>query len=579
MTIKNTYFHRADIPAVLFLLLVVAFAWCGGNAKWSAASWELPTAYLDAYRSDVMGTFAAEQIVMDGDFVPMARKFVYRLGAPTTANWNDFPIIEEFHAYFLGLLARGFGIFKALNIWMLLTHLTAAAAFYGVARYLKCTVPLAFVGGLAFGLAPFLFAQLPHHSSVAIVWHIPFFLLVWAWMSEDEGIHLWSGRFWFAVAVGLSAGLQNVYYTNIFCQLTLLGGVILALRQRSWKPLGPALFVIAAAAFAFGLMNLDTFLFRLEFGPPNGAVSRDYKWLEIYGLKFVDLFIPPMNHLSPGFAKFAASHRAESVLQDEGSYLGIVGILAFCFLAGSTAWKVIQRKTDPIPREAWQVLWILAMFCTGGLNAILGSLGFTLFRATGRYSIVILAIVLLYAVRQLSALSFLRGRFGVFSAVALSLVILWDQMPQPPSTKEQNQIAMEVASDRKFVAQIEAALPPGAMVFQLPIMEFPEGPVPGVSPYDHFRPYIYSDHLRFSFGTNKGRQDSAWQLTLAESDLQTAISRIEKKGFAALYINRNGFPDQAKELLENLKQLGLTTRIDSPNGDLVCLILPVRPSP
>ena len=117
------------------------------------------------------------------------------------------------------------------------------------------------------------------------------------------------------------------------------------------------------------------------------------------------------------------------------------------------------------------------------------------------------------------------------------------------------------------------------MIFQLPIMDFPESPVPGLTPYEHLRPYLYSQHLRFSFGAVKGRPDSAWQETLADFYLKTAVAVIAKKGFAALYINRKGFPDQGEAFLGNLKELGLTTRIDSPAGDLVCLILPPPSSP
>ena len=50
------------------------------------------------------------------------------------------------------------------------------------------------------------------------------------------------------------------------------------------------------------------------------------------------------------------------------------------------------------------MLWIVLCFSTGGLNAILGSFGFTYFRAGSRYSVVILAIVLLYAAQRLTAL-------------------------------------------------------------------------------------------------------------------------------------------------------------------------------
>lgn len=566
--------HLSDLGLAVLLLFLVGFAWCTGTAKWTLTEWSLPTAYLAPITSDVIATFAGEQAVAEGGFIPLARKSIQRLGAPGVANWNDWPIIEEFHIYTQGLLAKYVGIFAALNLWMILMHLLAAMTFFAVARFLRCQRPLAFVGGLAFGLAPFIFSQLPHHGSVAAVWHVPFFLLVWAWVSEEPGIPPGSGKFWFALAVAFFTGVQNVYFTNIFCQLTLLGAVILYLRNRSLSAALSAGAIILAAACAFGLMNLDTFLYHLQFGTGTKSLVREYKWLEIYGLKLVDFFIPPINHLSAGFREFSNRHRAICILQEEGSYLGLVGNASLLFLIGTTAWRVIFRKADAIPREAWQVLWVVAMATTGGLNAILGASGFTLFRASYRYSIIVLAIVLLYAIRRLSKASSLRGSPGVWVAAGLSLLIIWDQMPNPPSPEERGQIARQIDSDRQFIARMEASIPDKGMVFQLPIMEFPESPAPGVPPYDHFRPYLYSKDLRFSFGSMKGREDTAWQTELAQYDLSTIVDILREKGFAAIYINRGGFPDKADGLLDALKKLGLHERIDSAAGDLVCLIIP-----
>ena len=46
--------------------------------------------------------------------------------------------------------------------------------------------------------------------------------------------------------------------------------------------------------------------------------------------------------------------------------------------------------------------------------------------------------------------------------------------------------------DAAFVGRIEAAMPTGAMVFQLPLLEFPESPVPAaMTAYDHGRPYLH----------------------------------------------------------------------------------------
>ena len=222
-----------DVGALLGLLAIVVFSWCAANSKWNQSSWELPSAYSAPITSDVLGTLTGMKAVSDGHISPMLWKAIPELGAPRGANWNDYPIIEEFPLYLQGMLARTFGLFAGLNLSLLIGHLLAAGTFYGVARYSGCDMKWSFVGALAFGLAPFIFAQSPHHISVASAWHVVLFIPVWQWISTGSGIPLWSRRFWISAGIGFLAGTQNVYYTNIFCQLTLLGGLAVFFRTRS----------------------------------------------------------------------------------------------------------------------------------------------------------------------------------------------------------------------------------------------------------------------------------------------------------------------------------------------------------
>jgi phosphoglycerol transferase len=291
-----------------------------------------------------------------------------------------------------------------------------------------------------------------------------------------------------------------------------------------------------------------------------------------------------------------------SPLQDEGSYLGIVGLLALGLLAWTAIADVVKSRANDIPLAAWQVLWIVLCFTTGGLNAILGAFGFTLFRTGQRYSIVILAIALLYAAQRLTAWQKDAAgrtapdvlRIGTLTAAAaMSTLILWDQVPRAPAAEQTAMIARQVAADREFTEKMETALPAGAMVFQLPVMDFPESPLPGIPSYDHFRPYLYSNQLRFSYGSMKGRERERWQHDLQRQlvegaavnqeakkiqfnavNVRRAVDELQKLGFKAIYINRNGFPDRGRGLEEALLELGYTKPvIRNATGDLACILL------
>ena len=560
----------SELGALALLLSAVVFSWCAANAKWDALSWQQPSAYSAPVTSDILGTLAGIKAASDGHFLPMLWKNIPELGAPGGANWNDYPITEEIPLFMEGVLARVFGLFAGLNLSLLICHLLAAGVFYGVARFSGCEKKWSFVGSLAYGLAPFVFAESPHHITVAAVWHVPLFIPVWRWISTGAGIAPWSRRFWISAALAFLAGTQNVYYTNIFCQLTLLGGLVVFIRTRSVPALQACLGIILAAALAFGLMNLDSWTYRLVHGPNVGAVVREYKWLEIYGLKIVDLVVPPITHRSDLLAGFAFQHRTGAPLQDEGSYLGILGLLSLALLILTTVAAFIRKSQIPI--EAWQVSWVLVVFTTGGLNAIAGALGFTMFRTGCRYSIVILAIVLMFAARWLSTLRLRSGFAGLLAVLAATLAF-WDQVPRPPDIKEREFVAFQMESDQEIVEKMEAALPASAMVFQLPIMEFPEAPIAGLSPYDHLRPYLFSKSLRFSFGSMKGREDTQWQKDLTGLTLEAAVAKLRGLGFQAILINRNGFPDKAKGMIQSLSAMGNSRVIESAAGDLVCVLL------
>jgi hypothetical protein len=587
------------------LLALVVLAWCFANDTWSMADFTRPAAYVeDPTKNDIIAVYTSIKAGTEGEAAPFIWKSVSRLNAPFTANWTDWPSLDELHGLALLILANVFGVFGGLNAALLLGHLLAAGTFYGVARTSGGSRLWSFVGGLAYGLSPFMFAQSPHHSGVQWAWHVPLFTLVWRWVATDPGIAPWSRRFKQATGIGFLAGLLNVYYTNILCQLTLLGGAIRSLRTRARPALLSALAVIAAAAAGFALSNLDTWTYKAVYGPNDGAVVREYKWLEIYGLKIKDLFIPPVSHRSDALAEFSKAHRQAAVLLDEdgASYQGIVGLACLIWLAGTAVACMASGREKDVPIEAWWVLWIVVMFTTGGLNAIIGALGFTMFRGACRYSIVILAITLLWAVRRLSTLQADgtsrrpagTADWGWLAAAAVAgLVILWDQLPRAPTAEVRATIDRQVAADREFVEKMEAALPDGAMVFQMPVMEFPESPGPGMPPYDHFRPFLFSKNLRFSFGTHKGRDREKWQpavqaklfegasldqqagmIRVDKANAKAAIDELKRLGFAAVYVNRNGFPDRGRGIEEALLDLGYTQPpIRNVTGDLACIIL------
>jgi hypothetical protein len=202
---------------------------------------------------------------------------------------------------------------------------------------------------------------------------------------------------------------------------------------------------------------------------------------------------------------------------------------------------------------------------------VLGLLGFLWLRGTNRYSVWILAQVLLYlATRR----AFARPVSLVLAGVAAVLCVA-DQVPRWGDLATIRRTRQRIEADRAFVREVEHELPAGAMLFQLPIVEFPEGmPPPGIDAYDSLRPYLFSRRLRWTFGSDRGRRREAWMLAAAAKGPPAMVDALETCGFAGLLVDRRAYaPDD--ELLTGLAAAGRPVRVVSLAGDFA--FVPLRP--
>jgi phosphoglycerol transferase len=101
-----------------------------------------------------------------------------------------------------------------------------------------------------------------------------------------------------------------------------------------------------------------------------------------------------------------------------------------------------------------------------------------------------------------------------------------------------------VASDAEFARRIEAVLPAGSMVYEMPYVPFPESaPVQNLTDYELARPAFHTRTLRWSYGAMKGRDVSRWQADLATRPLPDVMRRLAFVGFRGVYLDRAGFAD------------------------------------
>ena len=553
------------------LLILVTLLWCHAYNRWTREAWATPVHYT----GDTLGEMAAAKALATGEIHPIVTKYPSSLGAPFVANWNDYPSAEEGVFTWYAILVRLLGVFTGSNVTLLSAHLLAAASFYFVGRVLGYHRIWSFAGALLFSMSHYAFARSLWHLSLTFYWHVPLGLLV-VWWCLTGPAPLTARRLWFCIAVSVLHGIQYAYYTGMFLQFLFGAAIVCLVRRNGWRLLLLPLLLAAVVIATVVVMNADTLYYRLAYGPNAGVLIRDYPALEIYALKPVELFVPSMHrfHSLQTWANQAYYSQTMFHGENDSSYLGMIGIAALGWLVWEVFRALVSRAPRNVPIHSWGVGWILAFSIVGGLNGIIGLFGIVLFRGSNRYSIVILALLLLFLVRELTRLT--RGWHWTPVSVSASLIVLlglWDQIPPPPTRQKIHRIHEQVVSDGRLVSMMESRLPARAIVFQLPVHDYPEvGPIGEMGDYEHFRPYLQSRSLRFSYGSHKGRTRERWQAEAMQFGPAMFVTTLENYGFSAVLINKKAYEDRAASLLLDLRAAGRSEALVE-TADLISVLL------
>ena len=554
--------------------LVAALVWIAHFDRWSLESWRLPTDYI----GDAHETLARLKAASEGDIIPLRSQVISRLGAPFGAHWNAYPTPDKPLMLALGGLVHAVGLYGAANFGMLLAQVSAALAFYFVARWLRCRWEWAAAGALLFAYTYHTFHRGLAHFSLIFTWTIPLGLLAVWLIARSQRLEWRRPGAMVCLAAGAALGSSNPY--NLFFWLQLLGWALIlqSLGDRRKPNLQIGFATIGVAFAAFIIVHAEGWLYTDD---PSALplLTRNYSGTERYALKAIEMVIPPPFHRWDWLAFFGHRYSRWSEWRGEPflPYLGLAGIAGAIWLAVTTVRSIVRRR--PLPGQTLSIGWILAYASLGGVTNLLALFaGFQIFRATNRAAIFISAIVLFFlAVRLSRATRAWPGWLRFTAATLVAGIGVFEQLPRSDSRSDLATIARAVEADAAFGRALEAQLPAGAMVFQLPVLGFPEIVPPyQLADYEHFRPYLVTDHLRFSYGAAKYRARGRWQRDLEGLSVAALIPKLESHGFAALYLNRKGFKDGADQLLNEVNALGYQDRIQSESGQQV--VIPLRPA-
>ncbi len=528
------------------------------------------------------------------------------LGAPFGQHLADYPQgADDLNL----LIIRGLGVVSSnpalvVNLFYLLSFALASFTAHLVLRAQGISAPVAGVIAVLFSLLAYHFFRGESHLLLSAYYAVPLSAYLFLGVLGDRALfarrvpaRTWlrwtSSRSLKTIAVCAVVGSAGLYYATFAVVLVIGGGLISLTRRRGRAALGGAVAVaVMVATLAANLA--PSFAYQAVHGV-NSALERsataDERSGEAFSLRLTNLILPaPGDSASPLHQLAASYDNAIAPGYCEACYasLGTVGTLGFLWLAlaalgtlvGGAGWYGGRRLFG---HGAAGVAIMFAVGTVGGFSGLIELVLTPDIRGWNRISVPIAFLSLLAAGLLLDSLvgwvrSRPRGGQGAVAlllAVALGLgVIDQDGGAFTPAYAGLNS---EYRSDGAFVAQIQARLPRGAAVFQLPYVPFPEGypntPVSDAvatyaTKYEPLRGYLHSTALRWSYGAVKGRP-ADWPAQLAGQPLSYVVAAVTATGFDGLWVDPAGFePALARRLRAGLVSILGRAPLLSPDQEL-----------
>jgi hypothetical protein len=504
-------------------------------------------------------------------------------------------------------LLRGLGFVLrdavlTVNVYYLFTFVAVALAAWFVLRRLGVSRLVAIIVAILYTFLPYHFARGEAHLLLSGYFMVPIAtLLILRVLSDNPPFTTrqasrWRVDFrnrtavlWLLACAAL--GSTGPYYA-FFAVLLLGAAVVLDLvARRSWRRLVSGA-IAAGVVTATLLINLSpSFLYWFGHGQNDRAIPRGISETEVNGLRVSELVLPRIDHRLSFLAEAQRkSDRFSPVSTSErGQQLGFVGAVGFVGLLVFTLSRLLRRRrTDKPTRgppplgtraEIAQRLGLLAVVAiivsaVSGVSLLITAIGVRYIRSYNRISVFIAFFALIAAAFALEwlirRLPRWHGRAVLAAAVCVAVLAVgvFDQT-SPADVPDYRAVDRAWNSDDVFMHRIQRELRPGAAVFEMPYVFFPEaGMIVGTGPYDQVRGWLHADSLRWSWGSVRGREGD-WQGALVRLDVPAALDALTAVGFTGLMIDRAGYEDHGAGIEARYTgTLGRQPRV-SPDGRLL----------
>jgi phosphoglycerol transferase len=518
------------------------------------------------------------------------------IGMPFGLDRNDYPMSDTLNILLL----------KIVSLFLPNWALTLTVSYLGT--FLLTTLSTMFVftqfgisylpsllASLLFSFVPYHFIRGDGHFFLSAYYMVPLIVMVILWVYSEENfffvqdkttgkrkLYLLNFKVIVSVIIALLVASAGVYYAFFAAFFLFISGISGYCHKKSVEPLLVSGLLVTLIATGVLINILPSLVYKYKHGENIRVAKRNSEEAELYGMKIAQLLLPVSGHRFYKWANLKAQYNSTAPLvnENDSATLGIIGSLGFLSLTGSLFCRGKDHYVNPNLRDYYLLLSFLNISAVllgtvGGLGSLFSLVISPQIRAYNRICIYI-AFFSLFAVAILLETFYTKhvksnfGKSAFCSFVGILLVLgIFDQTTRSFAPAYE-QVKAEYNNDNTFVRSIESSVPEHSMIFELPYVPFPENPSPHkMGSYEHFKAYLHSKNLRWSYGAMQGRVGDSFQKRVAAEPVGKMAECLAFAGFEGIFINTYGYADGGADMQAKLLRIFNTPPMISADHKLV----------
>lgn len=491
------------------------------------------------------------------------------LGYPSGQDLAAYPNLDLVNLLILKFCSLLFdNPFGPVRLFDFLAFSAIGAVGYLVMRYAGVRILVAVPLAVSLSLAPWHFQRLSGHIFLANYTPllVGLFVALFA-LRRIRGTRTDDSPGRLAASIGLllacgfylsGSGLYWLFASGIMVALATVPALIANLSRRS--ALYAAAALVPAPIFAYTWLRFQGW--SSSYPVVVESFTRQTVESELYGGSVATLFLPSPQSGIAGFAAEREGYETWTLLAtnwESGPWNSAIGILAVSvtllalLASASTLWGIrplgwverLRGVVDAPRADGWFAAFVTAllMFAVTAFGTLTMIFLLPEIRAWGRFFVLVIVVATVTLGILLTAATRLTRSWVPAAVVSALLVGIFfaDQFRGDYRTDFVTRTA--IAADAKaFDDAVEAAVPAGCPILNLPIMPFPEhGPIAGMKDYDPLWLYVQSTDLRFTYGVPKFQPEARWQDQFAQPLTPALLDTARAAGICGIAVDTFGY--------------------------------------